>query len=124
MSIIELGGYPDFSHLYKSLGFQVVVMPSMRKAIKYLKNNSVDIIIAEFNFQSDFRDRSSQLESLMASIAQIPHVEVIVFYDQEQSHQLLKVTNTFNFLDTLAYPVEVNQLKQALERAKAKFSPL
>jgi hypothetical protein len=116
LSIIELGGYPDFSNLYRSLGFQIVIMPSMRKAIKYLKSNRINIVIAEFNFQSDFRDRSSQLETLMASIAQMPDVEVIVFYDLEQSHQLDKVTKYFNFLETLAYPVDEQRLKQVLEK--------
>jgi hypothetical protein len=123
MSIIELGGYPDFSHLYQALGFQVVIMPSMRKAIKYIKNNPVHIIVAEFNFQSDFRDRSSQLETLMASIAQLPDVEVIVFYDQEQSHQINKVREHFRFLDTLAYPVEEQRLSQVLEAAKSRIYP-
>jgi DNA-binding NtrC family response regulator len=123
MSIIELGGYPDFTNLYQSLGFQVVIMPSMRKAIKYIKHNRIDIIVAEFNFQSDFRDRSSQLETLMASIAQVPDVEVIVFYDLEQSHQLNKVTGYFNFLEILSYPVDVQRLKLVLEGVKTRFSP-
>jgi len=74
LSIIELGGYPDFTRLYQRLGYETVVMPSMRKATKFLKGSKVDIIVAEFNFQSDFRDRSSQLETLMASIAQQPHI--------------------------------------------------
>jgi hypothetical protein len=123
MSIIELGGYPDFSNLYQSLGFQVVIMPSMRKAIKYIKNNRVDIIVAEFNFQSDFRDRSSQLETLMAGIAQVPDVQVIVFYDLEQAHQLRKVTDHFDFFQTLAYPVDEKMLLQTISAAKAKACP-
>jgi DNA-binding NtrC family response regulator len=80
LSILELGGYPDFSRLYQSQGYQVVTMPSMRKALKFIKNNRIDVIVAEFNFQSDFRDRTSQLESLLASIAQTPEVKVVVFY--------------------------------------------
>jgi hypothetical protein len=123
MNIIELGGYPDFSSLYQSLGFQVVIMPSMRKAIKYIKNNRIDVIVAEFNFQSDFRDRSSQLETLMASIAQVPDVKVIVFYDVEQSHQLKKVTDYFDIFQTFAYPIDESKLGQALDRAKPKIYP-
>lgn len=114
LGILELGGYPDFSLLYQSLGFQVVIMPSMRKALKFIKNNRVDVIVAEFNFQSDFRDRTSQLESLMASIAQMPQVKVIVFYDREQSHQFKRVTDRFDFLATLAYPIQVTELEHCL----------
>lgn len=114
LSILELGGYPDFSRLYQSCGYQSFIMPSMRKAIKFIKNNRVDVIVAEFNFQSDFRDRTSQLETLMASIAQMPEVEVIVLYDREQSHQLKRVTDRFEFLATLPYPVKSGVLQQVL----------
>lgn len=114
LSILELGGYPDFSPLYQSLGFEVVVMPSMRKALKFIKNHRVDVIVAEFNFQSDFRDRTSQLESLMASIAQKPQVKVIVFYDREQSHQFRRVRERFDFFATLVYPIQTSELEHCL----------
>ena len=119
LSILELGGYPDFTSLYSSLGYDVVNMQSMRKALKFIKNNRVDVIVAEFNFQSDFRDRTSQLESLMASIAQMPHVRVVVFYDKEQAHQFKRVTDGFDFLATLTYPIQPQQLQQCL----GEFSP-
>ena len=115
LSILELGGYPDFSKLYQGQGFRVEIMASMRKAIKFIKNHRVDVIVAEFNFQSDFRDRSSQLESLMASIAQKPEVDVIVFYDREQAHQFLKVTSRYHFLAALPYPIDQQALLDALK---------
>lgn len=114
LSILELGGYPDFSRFYQALGYQVVLMASMRKAIKFIKNNRVDVIVAEFNFQSDFRDRTSQLESLMASIAQMPEVKVIVFFDKEQQHQFNRVNERFDFLATLTYPIQQQDLELAL----------
>lgn len=114
LSILELGGYPDFTSLYRNLGYEVVNMQSMRKALKFIKNNHVDVIVAEFNFQSDFRDRTSQLESLMASIAQMPHVRVVVFYDKEQDHQFKRVSGRFDFFTTLTYPIQPQQLQQCL----------
>lgn len=116
LSILELGGYPDFSKLYQALGFQVNMIDSMRKALKFIKNNQLQVIVVEFNFQSDFRDRSSQLESLMASIAQSPEVKVIVFYDKEQSMQFSKVNERYNFYSTLTYPIEAEGLKSILEQ--------
>jgi hypothetical protein len=89
-------------------------MDSMRKATKFIKNNRVDVITAEFNFQSDFRDRTSQLETLMASIAQKPSVKVIVFYDKDQQHQFKRVTDRFEFLATLSYPIDQQELSSAL----------
>jgi len=119
LSILELGGYPDFSRFYQALGYQVVLMASMRKAIKFIKNNRVNVIVAEFNFQSDFRDRTSQLESLMASIAQMPEVKVIVFFDKEQQHQFNRVNERFDFLATLTYPIQQQDLELALTSVSA-----
>ena len=117
LSIIELGGYPDFSRLFKSLGYAPVTLQSMRKALKYIKNNEIDLIVAEFNFQSDFRDRTSQLESLMASIAQKPRTRVIVFYDAEQSAQFERVLQNFVFHASLCYPIDEQQLAAAVASA-------
>ena len=119
LSILELGGYPDFSRLYQSLGYQVHIMESMRKALKFIKNNRVDVIVAEFNFQSDFRDRSSQLESLMASIAQKPNVDVVVFYDKEQDHQFQRVAQRYQFMGYLSYPIDQNELGEIIRSRSA-----
>lgn len=116
LSILELGGYPDFTKLYQSLGFQVLNIESMRKAMKFIKKNPVDVIVAEFNFQSDFRDRTSQLESLMASIAQMPEVKVIVFYDKDQAQQFTKVTDRFELYATMAYPILPERLSEVLKQ--------
>lgn len=114
LSIVELGGYPDFSKLYQSLGYQVYTLSSMRKAIKFINKNEVNVIQAEFNFQSDFRDRTSQVETLMASLAQKPQVRVIIFYDKEQSHQFEKVAKRFDFLAALTYPIDEQNLRKIL----------
>ncbi len=118
LSIIELGGYPDFSRLFQTLGYTPVVIQSMRKALKYIKNNEVDLIVAEFNFQSDFRDRTSQLESLMASIAQKPETKVIVFYDCEQRVQFERVLQNFSFHASLTYPVDERQLAEVVPQRR------
>jgi DNA-binding NtrC family response regulator len=112
VSILELGGYPDFTRLYQSLGFEVHTLESMRKATKFIKKNRVDTIIAEFNFQSDFRDRTSQLETLMACLAQKPEVEVIIFYDKDQQHQFQRVANRFDFKAALCYPLNEDELRR------------
>ena len=114
ISILELGGYPDFSRLYQSLGYEVYMLDSMRKAIKFIKKNEINVIVAEFNFQSDFRDRTSQVESLMASLAQKNEVKVVIFYDKDQAHQFKRVADRFNFMAALTYPVNEDDIKGVL----------
>ncbi len=115
LSITELGGYPDFRELYEKCGFQVEAVNSMRKALRSLKQNKYDIVVAEFNFQSDFRDRTSSLETLMAVIQQMDEVKVIIFYEKEYFHQFEKLRARFSFYAELAYPIDTQQLKAALE---------
>ncbi len=115
--MVELGGYPDFAPLYKQQGFEVVVAGSVRRALAVFKKQSPKIVVAEFNFQSDFRDRTSSLESLFAVTQCIPETRVIIFYEQEYRHQLDKLTARFPIFDTLAFPIQVKQLEICLQRA-------
>lgn len=114
LSIIELGGYPDFRPLYERLGYSVVIETRMRKAIAFLKHNCPDVIVAEFNFQSDFRDRTSSLESLLAVVQRLPDTRVIVFYEQEFAPQFDRLRARLPVHHALRFPVDEQQLQQVL----------
>ena len=85
LAIVELGGYPNFTSLYERLGFDAEFVNSQRRAQARLKKGVPDVIVAEFNFQSDFRDRTSNLESLMARLQGERASRVVVFYQQDQA---------------------------------------
>lgn len=115
LSVIELGGYPDFSTVYKSIGYQVTTETSVRKAIRTVKTLQPEIVVAEFNFQSDFRDRTSSLESLLSAIQWLKRCEVVVFYEKEFSHQLERLKARYPALVTLAFPIEPEILRTVIE---------
>ena len=117
LTIIELGGYPNFSPLYQSKGFRTETIDSMRKAIKWLKKNQPAVIVAEFNFQIDFRDRSSNLDSLMAVLQRMPDTRLIVFYDKDQRPQLDEFLAVYPVFEILAFPIEEDALSAVLDRA-------
>ena len=114
LSIIELGGYPNFTPLYEQAGYRVVVERSMRKALTFLKKTHPAVIVAEFNFQSDFRDRTSSLESLLAVVQRLTAVKVVVFYEQEHAHQLAKLQENFPDIVAMNYPIKPEQLAGSL----------
>ncbi|MDH5484437.1 MAG: hypothetical protein OEY43_04295 [Gammaproteobacteria bacterium] len=120
LSIVEMGGYPDFSGLYRCKGLHVETADSMRKAIKVLKKARPDVVVAEFNFQSDFRDRTSSLESLMATVAPMPATRVIVFYEEPQRSQLDRLLAVFDVFEALAFPIDEQRLSIVLDRALEK----
>ena len=117
LSIIELGGYPDYSPLFSSLGCDTIVLNSVRKAISFLKKNPVDIIVAEFNFQTDFRDRTSSLESLMAVLQAYPDSKVIIFLEKAHLEKFEKVSSRFDIFASLSFPIDEEELKKAISTA-------
>ncbi|MBD3609703.1 MAG: hypothetical protein HUJ30_04055 [Gammaproteobacteria bacterium] len=110
--IIELGGYPNFSPLYERYGFAVEQVTSMRKALSLLKKNNYHAVVCEFNFQSDFRDRTSSLESMMAVLQCKPDTRIVVFYEKEYEHQYEKVRSRFPIHASLAFPIDENELEE------------
>jgi len=114
LSIIELGGYPNFRPLYESLGFEVAIETRMRKALARLKRDVPDVIVAEFNFQSDFRDRTSSLESLLAVVQRLPDTRVIVFFEEEFTPQFDKLRARLPVHHAIRFPVRAEELRDAL----------
>jgi len=117
LSIIELGGYPNFTPLYRELGYEVAVETRMRKAISFLKRRTPDVIVAEFNFQSDFRDRTSSLESLLAVVQRTPGIRVIVLYEKEYLPQFDVLRARLPVHHALAFPVEEGDMRACLLEA-------
>ena len=122
LAIYEMGGYPNFLPLYHSLGFSVQVVNSIRKARSLLKKEIPDVIVAEYNFQSQFRDRSSNLETLMAILEKYGETKVIAFYDTETAHKLAQFQQHFPLYATLPYPVNEQQLQDALQSVVTSLS--
>jgi len=114
LSIVEQGGYPLYDKLYQHAGYQVTMVESMRKAVAFIKKKQPQMIVAEFNYQSDFRDRTSSLETLLASIQKYPETRVVVFYDKENTVKLERLLAVQNVHSTLAYPIDEEALASAL----------
>ena len=115
LAISEVGGYPNFCPLYEKLGYTIITEKSMRKVLKRLKKKVPDVIIAEFNYQSDFRDRTSSLESMMSVVQRYPHIKTIIFYDKEYEAQLARLEARFTFTHTMPFPILEETLAKAIQ---------
>ena len=123
LAIVELGGYPNFKGLYETCGYRVTIAHAMRKAMAIVRKEKPDVIVAEFNYQSDFRDRTSTLESLLATVERLQQshskaIKVIVFYENEYQHQLEKLQAMFADFKALSYPVTEEKLKQCIAQSE------
>ena len=119
LAIIELGGYPNLLPLYQRLGFRVEVVNSQRKARSLLKRWRPEVVVAEYNFQSDFRDRTSNLETLMAVLQRHPEIKVIVLYLPEQAAKLALLEARFPVFAKIPYPITPDKVEPALRAAVA-----
>ena len=114
LSIIEFGGYPDFTSVYESQGYQVVKTDSVRKAVKLIRQHKPEVMVAEFNFQSDFRDRTSSLETLLSSTQGVSESHMIVFYEKESEPQYQRFLQSFEVAASLTFPIDESQLRATL----------
>ena len=114
LAIFEMGGYPNLLPLYRSMGYQVDVVTSQRRALSYLKKTVPDIIVAEFIFQSDFRDRTSNLETLMAVLQRHPQVKLVVFYFPEHADKVARLESRFSIASAIAFPVDEEKVRTVL----------
>jgi DNA-binding NtrC family response regulator len=119
LAIIELGGYLNLLPLYRRLGFDVEVVNSQRKARSVLKKSVPDVIVAEYIFQSDFRDRTSNLETLMAVLQRHPEVKVVVFYLPEQVDKLAILEARFPLFAKVAFPISAEKVERVLLEVNA-----
>ena len=115
LSIIELGGYPDFTPLYEAQGYAVMKTDSVRKAVKLIRQHKPAVIVAEFNFQSDFRDRSSSLETILSGSQGVADTRMIVFYEKEYESQYQRFLQNYEVAESLVFPVDEQQLIAALQ---------
>ena len=107
-------GTASYKKLYQQLGYDVVIEYSERKAISLIKKTPPAVIVADFFHQSDFRDRLSNLESLLASAQRTPTTRILVFYDPAHQAMLDKVRQRMRIDVAMTIPVNETELATTL----------
>lgn len=108
-------GTAGYKKLYQELGYAVVTEWSERKAISLLRKAPPAVIVADFYHQTDFRDRLSNLESLLAAAQSSPNTRILVFYEPDHQAVLDKVRARLRIDAALMLPVQEEQLRAWLQ---------
>ncbi len=112
---VDEGGFDDFSPFFIDLGFEVDFATNPRKVVKLAKQNQYDVLVAEFNYNPEFRDRVSNIESLLAALQQkSPNIKIIILYDQINQPQLNQLTKRYAIDHQLVIPTSKEQLRTLL----------
>lgn len=107
-------GTAGFKKLYQELGYAVVAEWSERKAISLVRKAPPDVIVADFYHQTDFRDRLSNLESLLATAQGCTDTRILVFYEAAHQAILDRVSARLRIDAALMLPVQKSALRDQL----------
>ncbi|MES9814391.1 MAG: hypothetical protein ABW159_16225 [Candidatus Thiodiazotropha sp.] len=116
LALVELGGYPNLVPLYQRYGYRVEMVNSVRKAQAWLKRHRPSVIVAEFYADPRFRDRLSNLESLLATLQRYQaDAKVIVLLDKKHLDNLAKVKQRYPVHAVLTLPLNESGMQAVLE---------
>ena len=107
-------GTAGYKKLYQELGYAVVTEWSERRAISLVRKIPPAVIVADFYHQTDFRDRLSNLESLLAAVQSAPNTRILVFYETAHQAVLDKVSARLRIDGAFTLPVQESRLRATL----------
>ncbi|MCP5142893.1 MAG: hypothetical protein H6980_11130 [Gammaproteobacteria bacterium] len=116
LSIVEIGGYPDMTAIYAEAGFRVVSTNSQRKALKLFRDEKPDVIVSEFIFQPDFRDRYCNVGTIASQFPIVnPDVKLVLFYESEDAPALERfITDFAPYHAAIPHPIDRDALRLIL----------
>lgn len=115
LAVIEFIEHSQYPAIYKALGYDVTTEWQVRKAVTLIRKMKPDVIVADFYFQSDFRDRLSNLESLLAATQLLHEIRVLVFYEPQNEPILDKVRQRMRIDAALPMPATEEAIKAVLK---------
>lgn len=119
LSVVESPAHPNFSVLYRGLGFDEIKLNSQRKAIGQLKKSKPEFLVAEFNYgyANNYAGVNvSNLDTLLASLRRYsPDTRVIVLVEKAEQQYVEKLAALFTLYRTLVLPVTPAQMTAVLE---------
>jgi len=114
LTLVEFIAHSKLPNLYKQLGFDVTTEWQARKAVSLVRKLKPEVIVADFYFQADFRDRLSNLESVLATAQPLADTKILVLYEPQSQAALDKVRARMRIDAALAVPVKEEDLKAVL----------
>lgn len=114
LTLIEFMSHTKLPALYRQMGFDVTTEWQARKAVSLVRKLQPDVIVADFYFQADFRDRLSNLESVLATAQPFPATKTLVLYEPESQAALDKVRARYRIDAALTTPPKEEDLKAVL----------
>jgi hypothetical protein len=109
LSVIESPGHPNFTALYRRLGYSETRVSSMRKAISQIKSQPPEVIVCEFfyGYSNNYAGVNiSNLDVMLYSLQKYAAAsKVIVLVDKTEQQYVAKLEAIFPLHAVLVHPV-------------------
>jgi hypothetical protein len=119
LSIVESPTHPDFSGIYRRLGFNEIRVGSIRKAISQLKSQAPDFVVAEFfyGYGNNYAGINiSNLDVYLYSLQKFaPAARVIVMVDKAERRHVDKLNEILALHAVLQQPVSGTAMEDLLK---------
>jgi hypothetical protein len=114
LSIIESPTHPRLSNLYQRLKISEHKVNSVRKALKLLKRDAPDFIVAEFfyGYGNNYAGvHISNLDVLLTSLPKYaPNTKVIIFVSRAEYQYVEQLNNIYPLHGVLQHPVQQSDI--------------
>jgi len=104
LMFIEHGGYPLPLAELHAAGYDVQLVPGIRRALAELRAAPPAAVVAEFNFNPRYGDRVSNLESLLAGVERLTPPPPVVVLGQPGDAQHIERLASRHHLAAVLYP--------------------
>jgi len=117
-SIVESPRHPDFSALYKQLGYTETRLGSIRKANAQLKKTLPDVVVAEFiyGYGSNYSGvHISNLDVFLVTLLKYnAQAKVIVIVDKAEFEFVEKLNEIYPLYAVMQHPLMAQQMSDML----------
>jgi hypothetical protein len=124
LSIVESPTHPDFSALYRRLGFDETRVGSIRKAISQLKSQAPVFVVAEFfyGYGNNYAGINiSNLDVFLYSLQKFaPAAHVIVMVDKSERRYVDKLNEILPLHAVLPHPVHGPAMEELLKASLSR----
>ena len=118
-SIVESPAHPNFSALYAAMGYEEVRLTSMRNAIKALKKQVPEVVVAEFfyGYGNNYAGINvSNLDVFLHSLQKYsPTTRIVVMVDKTEREHVARLEALFPLHAVLQHPVSESAMRSVLE---------
>lgn len=123
LSIVESPTHPDFTPLYKEMGFDHQWVTSCRKAIASMKKQPPGVLVAEFIYGYGNNYAGANISNLDVTLHSLQkyakQTKAIVLVSKSEAPYINKLETLFDLHSVQIQPYTIEDMRAALETVSA-----